>query len=39
MTNMPGIHLGTNVKEDSLFWSLPRTERDEIRESFKVAYR
>ncbi|OXV08266.1 hypothetical protein Egran_03972 [Elaphomyces granulatus] len=39
MTNMPGIRLGTNVEEDSLFWSLPRTERDEIREAFKVAYR
>ncbi|KAN0086851.1 hypothetical protein V8E54_000539 [Elaphomyces granulatus] len=46
MTNMPGIRLGANVKEeDSLFWSLRlapsryRAECDEIRGAFKVAYR
>ena len=39
MTNMPGIRLGTHVENDSIFWSLPRTERDDIRAAFKVAHR
>jgi hypothetical protein len=39
MTRMPGIPLGTNVVFDSLFWKLPDTTRDNIREAFKVAYR
>jgi len=38
MTRLPGILLGTSVELDSLFWTLPSTTRDDIREAFKVAY-
>lgn len=38
MTRFPWIRLGGSIEMNSLFWSLPDTTRDPIREAFKVAY-
>lgn len=38
MIRLPGIRLGHNIEMDALFWTLPDTTRDDIREAFKVAH-
>jgi hypothetical protein len=39
MTRMPGILLGGNDIHNPIFWKLPGTTRNDIREAFKVAYK
>ncbi|KAL1979810.1 hypothetical protein VTN96DRAFT_5096 [Rasamsonia emersonii] len=36
MIRLPGIRLGHNIEMDALFWTLPDTTRDDIREAFKL---
>jgi hypothetical protein len=38
MTKLRGRRLSDGIIEDSLFWRLPMTTRDLIREAFKIAY-